>query len=96
MDLLLGVLYFPFFVFCFLSGMAIEGVMTQTDPAVIFTAYVIGYTGPLISVLTYPCLFLSVNLREKGNRKAARWLRFAPPLTMAAIWGICALVETIF
>lgn len=95
-DTVLAVLYLPFAFFCFLSGMAIEGVMTQTAPAALFAAYAVGWSGPLVAFLAYPCLILAIWLRRKGKARAARWLRFAPLMTMAAVWGVCALVEWIW
>lgn len=96
MDILLGILYLPFTLFCFLSGMAIEGVLTQSAPAAIFAAYAIGYTGPAVAFLTYPCLILSLFLRRKGKIKLSNWLRFAPPIVFFAVWGLCTVVEWLF
>ena len=93
MDILLGILYLPLTVIAFFSGMAIEGVLTQTDPASIFTAYALGYTGPLVAFTAYPCLIASILLRRKGKKRLAAGLRFAPLLVFGAVLGVCFLVE---
>ena len=93
MDILLGILYLPLSFIAFMSGMAIEGVLTQSAPSAIFTAYLLGYTGPLVAFAAYPCLIVSVLLRKKGKQHLANWLRLAPPLVFGAIPGICILIE---
>ncbi len=95
MDIILGMLYLPLTLFAYLSGMAIEGVMTQSAPSAVFIAYALGYTGPLVAFAAYPCLIASIILRRHGKKRLAVWLRFAPPLVLGAIWSICILAEWI-
>lgn len=93
MDIFLGIFYLPFTLFAFLSGMAIEGVLTQSAPSAIFAAYALGCIGPLVAFAAYPCLSASIFLRKNGKKRLASWLRVAPPLVLGTVCSICILME---
>ena len=55
-----------------------------------------GNVGPILGLLTWPCLFVSIWLRRKGKTKAAAWLRVAPLLTLAFLFLLVCLLRWIF
>lgn len=54
-----------------------------------------GYLGPVLGLLTLPCLFLAIWLRSRGKTRAAAWLRVAPLLAFAAMLLIAFLLDWI-
>ena len=94
-EIILLVLYFPVtMLFLFCGYMAEETVVTTA--AEWFEYRFIGYTGPVLGLLTWPCLFLAIWLRRKGKGKAAAWLRVAPLLILTALFLISYLLRWIF
>ena len=52
-----------------------------------------GNVGPILGLLTWPCLFVAIWLRRKGKTKAATWLRVAPLLTLASMFLLVCLLR---
>ena len=52
-----------------------------------------GNVGPVLGLLTWPCLFVAIWLRRKGKAKAAAWLRVAPLLALAFLFLLVCLLR---
>ena len=55
-----------------------------------------GNVGPVLGLLTWPCLFVAIWLRRKGKVKAAAWLRVAPLLVLAFLFLLVCLLRWLF
>ena len=89
-EIALLILYLPvtllFAMFGFLSE---EPVFTLADW---IEFRFCGNMGPILGLLTWPCLFVAIWLRRKGQANAAAWLRVAPLLTLVSmILLVCIL-----
>ena len=55
-----------------------------------------GNVGPILGLLTWPCLFVAIWLRRKGKTRTAAWLRVAPLLTLAFLFLLVCMLRWIF
>ena len=55
-----------------------------------------GNVGPILGLLTWPCLFAAIWLRRKGKTKAAAWLRVAPLLALVFLFLLVCLLRWLF
>lgn len=94
-DIILMVLYLPLTLLYLCSGMLLEGPAAATISQW-FEFRFFGYVGPILGLLTWPCLFAAIHLRKQGIVKAAAWLRIAPMLTFAAMILLCYLLRWVF
>ena len=93
-EIVLLVLYFPvtlFYLFC--SYLAENPQITTASQW--FEAYIMGYAGPILGLLTWPCLFAAIWLRRKGKTKIAAWLRVAPLLILISMFLLVYLLRWI-
>ena len=94
-EIILLVLYVPVTLFYLFCGYLAESPQIATVSQW-FEARVMGLIGPILGLLTWPCLFAAIWLRRKGKTKIAAWLRVAPLLTFAALFLIdCLLCWTL-
>ena len=94
-EIVLLVLYFPVTLFYLFCGYLAENLHIATVSQW-FETRVMGLIGPILGLLTWPCLFVSIWLRRKGKTKAAAWLRIAPLLTLAFLFLLVCLLRWIF
>ena len=52
-----------------------------------------GNVGPILGLLTWPCLFVAIWLRRKGKTKVAAWLRVAPLLILIFMFLLVDLLR---
>ena len=94
-EVVLLVLYLPvtlLFLFC---GFLLEETTVATA-AQWFEYRFCGYLGPVLGLLTWPCLFVAIWLRRKGKTKVAAWLRVAPLLALVFMFLLVCLLRWIF
>ena len=92
MEIALLFLYFPVTLLYLFCGYLTENPQITTVSQW-FESYVMGYTGPILGLLTWPCLFVAIWLRRKGKTKAAAWLRVAPLLALAFMFLLVYLLR---
>ena len=94
LELVLLFLYFPLtllYLFC--------GLLTDNPVVTIsqwFEFRFLGYVGPFLGLLTFPCLIAAIWLRKKGKEKLAAWLRVAPLLVFSSFFVIAYLLRWSF
>ena len=54
-----------------------------------------GNIGPILGLLTWPCLFVAIWLRRKGKTRVAAWLRVAPLLILISMFLLVDLLRWI-
>ena len=54
-----------------------------------------GNVGPILGLLTWPCLFVAIWLRRKGKTKVAAWLWVAPLLILIFMFLLVDLLRWI-
>ena len=52
-----------------------------------------GNVGPILGLLTWPCLFVAIWLRRKGKTKVAAWLRVTPLLALVSMFLLVCLLR---
>ena len=90
---ILGVLYVPLVLFCYLGLMAGEGAIGETDPLILAACYIPAYGLFTVSLTTYPALIFSSKCFEKGKRLAGHLLRWYPVLAFLAL---CFLTDLLW
>lgn len=94
LEIFLLVLYFPvtmlFMMFGFLSEEPVFTVAQWLE------FRFCGNVGPVLGLLTWPCLFVAIWLRRKGKTTAAAWLRTAPLLALAFLFLLVCLLRWLF
>ena len=95
LEIVLLVLYFPLTLTYLFCGFLTENPNVTTI-AQWFEFRFTGYVGPVLGLLTWPCLIAAIWLRKKGTTKAAAWLRMAPLLAFASLFLMGYLLRWIF
>ena len=93
-EIILLVLYFPVTLFYLFCGYLAENPHITTVSQW-FEARVMGLIGPILGLLTFPCLIAAIYLRKKGKTKVAAWLRFAPLLILISMFLLVYLLRWI-
>ena len=94
-ELVLLILYFPLTLLYLFCGLLTENPDVTTISQW-FEFRFMGYVGPFLGLLTFPCLIAAIRLRKKGKTKLASWLRVAPLLIFASFFVICYLLRWSF
>lgn len=95
LEIVLLFLYFPLTLLYLFCGLLTENPDVTTISQW-FEFRFMGYVGPILGLLTFPCLIAAIWLRKKGKTKLASWLRVAPALTFASFFVICYLLRWSF
>ena len=90
-EIVLLFLYFPVTLLLEMFGFLSEEPVSTLAQWVEFRFC--GNVGPILGLLTWPCLFVAIWLRRKGKTKAATWLRVAPLLTLASMFLLVCLLR---
>ena len=93
-EIVLLVLYFPVTLFYLFCGYLAESPQIATVSQW-FEARVMGLIGPILGLLTFPCLIAAIYLRKKGKTKVAAWLRAAPLLILISMFLLVYLLRWI-
>ena len=93
-EIVLLVLYFPVTLFYLFCGHLAENPHIATVSQW-FETRVMGLIGPILGLLTWPCLFVAIWLRRKGNTKVTAWLRVAPLLILIFMFLLVYLLRWI-
>lgn len=93
-EIFLLVLYFPVTLLLLMFGFLSEEPVSTLAQWVEFRFC--GNAGPILGLLTWPCLFVAIWLRRKGNTRAAAWLRTAPLLALAFLFLLVCLLRWLF
>lgn len=94
-EIALLVLYLPLTLLFLMCGMLTEE-MIVTTAAQWFEFRFCGYAGPVLGLLTLPCLIAAIQLRKKGRHRTAFWLRTTPLLIFTGMIAMCYLLRWLF
>ena len=75
---ILGIVYLPLVLFCYLGLMAGERTIGETNLLIVIACYILAYGLFAISLTTYPALFFSGRCFAKGKRLWGHLLRWYP------------------
>ena len=95
LEIVLLILYFPLTLLYLFCGLLTENPDVTTISQW-FEFRFMGYVGPFLGLLTFPCLVAAIQLRKKGKKKLAAWLRVAPLLVFASFFVIAYLLRWLF
>ena len=91
-EVVLLILYLPVTLLFLSCGFLLEETTVATA-AQWFEYRFCGYLGPVLGLLTWPCLFAAIWLRKRGKTKAAAWLRIAPLMAFAVMFLMCYVLR---
>lgn len=89
---ILGVLYAPLVLFCFLGHMAGERAIGETNLLIVAACDILAYGLPIIALTTHPALIRSGKCFETGKRVAGHLLRWYPVLAVPVLACIAELL----
>ena len=75
---ILGVVYLPLVIFCYLGLMAGERAIGETNLLIVVASYLLGYGLFTVFLTTYPALIFSGKCFAKGKRLWGHLLRWYP------------------
>ena len=93
LEIVLLILYIPVTLLFAMFGFLSEDPVSTLAQWVEFRFC--GNVGPILGLLTLPCLFVAIWLRRKGKTKVAAWLRVAPLLALAFMFLLVYLLRWI-
>ena len=92
LEIVLLILYIPVTLLYLFCGYLTENPQITTVSQW-FEARVMGLIGPILGLLTFPCLIAAIYLRKMGNTKVAAWLRVAPLLILISMFLLVYLLR---
>ncbi len=94
-NVILGVLYVPFSMFCWLLQMASESTIDATNPIYIKLIEIFCFVSFLIPIFCVVGITVSVVFRKKGHSVGAFIIQFLPIIAFALNLVLMAVAESL-